>query len=406
MDARETRGPGRSRVGTSWRLSHPGVPWLLRIVDAEREYSIERYRPEWREQVVALQTHLWDSDPGVSSDHFAWKYEQNLFDSEPLVYLALHDGEVAGARGFWETRWSNGDGSSQLRAAGAGDLVVSPEHRRRGLFRRIMEVAERDLAARGFPCLLNMSASPITYLGSLRQGWHRVGAYRTMRGESRLVALMRRGAHAARSMPVVWRWASAAGPKDADGAFSRFDAAGALDSPDLVPSRDARPAEMATLSNRIRRDTRMRHAVSREFYEWRFRSALSQYRFVFHYGSDADLDGYIALQARRRADSRSLAIVDWTALDDSVRERLLRAAITQARPQSISVWTESHSETTRALLSKAGFRRFDETRGVDGFTPSLLVKPLAVDGGDADIDTEVWLQSANWDLQMLDSDNF
>ena len=57
-------------------------------------YDIVRYRPEHRADVAALQTHLWTTDAGLGARYLEWKYENNPYLKEPLIYLAFHGGEL------------------------------------------------------------------------------------------------------------------------------------------------------------------------------------------------------------------------------------------------------------------------------------------------------------------------
>ena len=79
------------------------------------DYDIVRYAPEFRDGVLRLQTHLWSPDLAVNDAYFAWKHEQNPFQTAPLVWLALSRGEVVGMRSFFATRWEAGRPPSASR---------------------------------------------------------------------------------------------------------------------------------------------------------------------------------------------------------------------------------------------------------------------------------------------------
>ena len=88
-------------------------------------------------------------------------------------------------RGFMGAEWQVGTSSDPFRCLCACDLVVTPSHRGRGLFRKIMAPAMKDLSDRGHPMALNLSASPITFLSSLKTGWQLVGRYRAWHWQTR-----------------------------------------------------------------------------------------------------------------------------------------------------------------------------------------------------------------------------
>jgi GNAT superfamily N-acetyltransferase len=100
-----------------------------------------------------------------------------------LIYLALLHGQVVGMRGVYGIAWEAGP-TARLSAVGSGDLIVAPGHEGRSLPSKIMRMAEQDVRALGYRYMLNLSASPATYLHSIRTGWRDLGALETMRRES------------------------------------------------------------------------------------------------------------------------------------------------------------------------------------------------------------------------------
>ena len=52
-------------------------------------YEIVRYRPEHKSQVAKLQTHLWTSEPKLATRYLEWKYEENPYAKEPVIYIAF-----------------------------------------------------------------------------------------------------------------------------------------------------------------------------------------------------------------------------------------------------------------------------------------------------------------------------
>jgi ribosomal protein S18 acetylase RimI-like enzyme len=98
------------------------------------------------EMWTAQQLNEWRlGRPGLPTQFF-----QDRIDGVGLCAVALHDGQVLGL--IWVYR--PGDYSRMFRLrAGEAELnqgTVTPEHRRRGLFTRILEFACADLAARGY----------------------------------------------------------------------------------------------------------------------------------------------------------------------------------------------------------------------------------------------------------------
>lgn len=137
-------------------------------------YEIIKYRPEFRQQVVELLWHLKGRDHARNSAYLEWKYERDPYQPEPLIYLALHEGRVAGMRGLYGARWGAGAPDRVCAMVCAADLVVAPEHRRRGLYGKIMDFAFRDLRDMGYEYLVDTSPVPVNFFASLKMGWKSV----------------------------------------------------------------------------------------------------------------------------------------------------------------------------------------------------------------------------------------
>src|SRR5215210_4976470 len=142
-------------------------------------YEIVRYSPEFEAAVVELQTHLWSPDVAVNRAYLEWKYDRNPYMATPFIHLALHGGRVVGMRGMYGASWEIGRPAQAFLVPCAGDLVVLPEHRNRGLVRKIIERAADDLAASGHTYAFSLSASLVTQVSSLTAGWRSVGALET-----------------------------------------------------------------------------------------------------------------------------------------------------------------------------------------------------------------------------------
>src|SRR5262245_41748542 len=162
----------------------------MESADGTPRYRVESYRPELRARILALQAHHWGADAELNERYFRWKYEQNPYLDEALIYVATLDGEVVGMRGAFGARWIDPGGGS-VGALDAGDLVVRPQDRARYLPQRIMETMAQDLRARGYRYLLNLSASRATHLISLRQGFSLAVEHDVASRHSRRTGLLR-----------------------------------------------------------------------------------------------------------------------------------------------------------------------------------------------------------------------
>ncbi|MFB3817858.1 MAG: GNAT family N-acetyltransferase [Candidatus Methylomirabilales bacterium] len=368
-------------------------------------YAVVRYRPEFKPQVVELQTQLWSKSADLNRAYFDWKYEQNPHAREPLVYLAVHEGRVVGMRGMCPLKWQAGDPPATFLMPYADDLVVAPGHRNRGLVTRIMTTAFADLAMRGYTHAVSLSTGQVTVLGSLAMGWKSVGP---------LAPLAHRGPHARATQRVrrflygrrlLWRLAESPlwAPRCLREPFLHLDRAlrwrrGRLGR-HVSGSRSPRPAEMADLVARLPYDGRIRHVREAEYFAWALRNPKQEFRFL--YWSDRRLEGYLVLQRYHPAgpDDCRVNIMDWEASTPEARRDLLHAALRTGRFPQLACQTLAFPGPALTLLEDAGFTPIDVQSTARGW-PALLVRPVGT-GSDWTLAGRPLLDAASWDLRKL-----
>ncbi len=338
-------------------------------------YEVIRYVPELRDQVLALQVHLWSDDLTLNDRYMRWKYEHNPYFPEPLLYLVVTEGQVVGMRGMIGARWEMGDPLRSFSAPVGGDTVIAPAHRKRDLFQMIDMAAEQDLLRHGYDYAFNFSANPGTYILSRRTGWELAGAHRT---------LIRPKAPA----PA--------------GAAERLRALGSR----LTLRTEPRPADMAALVRRLGSDGRIRHQRDEVYFNWRFGNPLNAYGFIFC--DESQLEGYLAVRMDRDRRPTRFHILDWTASSDGMLEDLLVAAQSAFGGAQLAIWSATLSPHQLAALNRAGFKAVDDTRGIDGFLPGILVRRYATGNS-----PDAWQAAgclpndlAHWDLRMIYSDGY
>lgn len=107
---------------------------------------------------MQLQTALWGPDLTMNANYLTWKYEQNPYLDESLIYLALHKERVVGMRGLCGAQWEIGHTGQSVIMPCAGDTTTDLEHRGRGLMRQILQFTQTDTALAVFPYMLGLSA--------------------------------------------------------------------------------------------------------------------------------------------------------------------------------------------------------------------------------------------------------
>ena len=371
-------------------------------------YEIVQYRPEFKEQVLVLQQDLWRSDVALHRAYFEWKYEQNPYVPEPLVYLAMHRGVVVGMRGMCGTKWQVGCPPTTFVMPHAADLVIAPEHRNQGLFTRLMTAAFEDLAQRGYECVITLSAGEVTTFGSLAMGWKSVGPMALVAWHGAHALVSRRIRRAVGRMPFFRRYANARPflARCERQPFVHFDRARARSLARthrfVTLTRTPRPAAMAHLVERIPYDGRIRPFRDSEFFAWRFRDPANECRFL--YWERGQLEGYLVLNRPRfhKPSDFGVHILDCEATAEETRADLLAAAVAKGKFADLRSWTISLPESTKRVLEALGFTPIDPSRRKRGF-PVALLRPVrdADLGGTWTIAGRQLLDIGNWDLRMI-----
>ena len=347
------------------------------------DYEIVGYRPEFREQILQLQQHLWGPDVDINSAYLKWKYEENPYLDTTLIYLALCKEKVVGMRGFYGAKWEVGDSRQTAFVLCAGDLVIEPEPRKRGLFPRIMATALTDLAARGYAYVFNLSAGTVTKSGSLLQGWRAVGSLK----------------------PMDWNLTGRVSSAEKARQFDELERNGRGRKSNVTVGQAPRPESMAELVERIGYHGNIRHVRDPEYFAWRFRNPLSSYRFLFW--GESRLEGYLVLQRRIYSDKLWVNVVDWEFVDDRVGAELLRAAVDWGGFDKITIWSATLSESAKATLQSNRFNLWNEVKYFASI-PTVLVKRIQdqIKNAEWTLNDMRLLDIGSWDLRMVYSDGY
>jgi GNAT superfamily N-acetyltransferase len=321
-------------------------------------YEIVRYEPAFRDQVAELQRHLWGDDATINAAYVDWKYHQNPYLADPLIFLAVHAGRVVAMRGMFGALWEIGTPAEHVVVPCADDFVIAPEHRNRGLVAQIMNATIDGVAAGGYRYAFSLSAGPVTMMASLATGWRSVGSMRAVE-RRKVEGLLARASARLRTLPLLWRYADPLTRLQyrLERPFAHLDrearrAAGSLAAGvrvEPVPRVDA----MADLVRRLGHDGRIRHVRDELYLAWRYRNPLYEYRFLFR-AADR-LEGYLVLRADRKDPARGVNVVDWEATTPVLREELLRTAVDWGNFPQLTLWAATVPTDTLAAVSSAGF---------------------------------------------------
>lgn len=377
-------------------------------------YEIRRYSPEFRDQAIALQKHFCGDDMALSDDYFRWKYEENPYADDVPVYVALFDGQVAGMRGFMGAEWQIGTTGESVVCPCTSGLLVDADHRGRGLFWKIMSHVVRDVADRGYPFLANLSASPITFLSALKMGWQLVGPYQSWRWQTRAKSLANTVRTFINGKPVLWRYQDRRIPileRESTVTYRKlgeyFEKGESASQTPITFSLDIESSRMAETAQRLSTgDNRLRHQIDSTYLTWRYRNPLG--RFAFLYAGGDVLSGYLVLHMDRAGHAQDVAIVDWRAENVSILDQMVSALQHSGAVDSLTIWSATLADDVMAMLRENQFQAMDESRGIQGYTPGVLIKTNHA-GRFSRIENALGQDPATlaaWDLRMIFSDNF
>jgi hypothetical protein len=393
----------------------------------DRKYEIVKYTADFRGQVVELQKHLWSADSELNSAYLEWKYERNPYLNEPRIYLVMCDDRVVGMRGVYGAKWETGSPSQRFLCPCVGDLVIAPDHRDRGLFKKIMDAIVDDLAKAGHEYVFSLSPAPTTYVASVMAGWRSIGPFQMHQWQTKNRKSAERPA---RTTPPsllyrlygrarrIFRRLRTGDPAGRENPFHRLDRAASLTeaegNPFVTVAREPDCDAMAQLVERIGNGERIGHVRDREYFAWRFKNPLSRYRFL--YWKDPMLKGYLVLQAwgnpRRRA---AVNIVDWEAATPRARKELLDAALRWGEFETVRIWCATLPDEAKTLLAGAGFEPWETREGhgrglyASAHRGGVLVRRLhdeTLKSSDWTLGNRKVLDMSHWDLRMIYSDDF
>ena len=367
------------------------------------EEEIIPYGPELAAEVCELQTHLWGPDVGLNRRYLEWKYHRNPYLLEPVIGLAAAEGRLVAMVGMYGVPWEVGDPPRAFLGPCAGDWVVAPSHRGRGLSTRVMAAAFADLAARDVDHAFTMTWNERSFRIGLASGWRSIGPLLPLVRYDPAGLLARVGRRARRLAgrhEHVYRLL--------DRHLGRPSAGRVPVTIDTQPHSDA----MAELRARVRVDGRIRQRPDPAYIDWRYRNPFSHYRFLYWHGQR--LEGYLVLQTSARRRESEVRVLEWEATNPSVRSALLRTALDRGRFERVTIWSATLPTDAQEMLAASGFAP-EPRAGMESVElPTVHVHPTREAPSDtAAGEAPAWtiagmplLDRRNWDVRMADSDGF
>jgi hypothetical protein len=301
--------------------------------------------------------------------------------------------------GMLGAKWEIGDPPEILPCLSAVDAVVHPDHRRKGLLRSIWVAGLRELASSAYRYNIVPSANRISAAAAASQGWSLVTPFEEVRRRMASRSMSDRLERYVRSLPMT----PSARPRGPFEALEKNYRSGSY----VSVARESKPAAMADLIHRNSCDGRMRHVRDKEYLTWCYRNPFSTYRFLF-WERDR-LDGYLVLQAWNLAGRDGVNIADWEVASAEIWADLLDAAIGWGRFESLTTWSATLGDETKALLLSRGFEPVVQSAGPAGetYAPALLIRLMrpAPQASDWVVAGRKLLDPESWDLRPIYSDD-
>lgn len=252
--------------------------------------------PDDRPGVIRLAVRAlgWQGDERDRA-FFAWKHDDNPFGPSP-AWVATVGGEIVGFRTF--LRWELTRGDGRLRMVRAVDTASDPDHRGRGIFRRLTLSAVAELTAAEYDAVFN-TPNTQSRPGYLKMGWKELGRPVVgARPRGPLAAL-----RMAQSREAAEKWSEATTVGEPAAAALRGSGLDSLLT--ALPS----PAGWGT-------------PRTPEYLRWRYAFEPLHYRAIEVRG------GLAVFRVRRRGRAREVALCEWLAPgpDRRALRRLVRAA--------------------------------------------------------------------------------
>ena len=368
-------------------------------------YLIRAFEPVMLEEVADVRRQVFGGTLSFNRAYLAWKYLENPYLSEPILHVAQRDGAIVGIRGWFGTSWHMPHSPNPEIIPCAAESAVLKHERDRGIYEELTHFALDDLHERGFPRVINMSATPANYVSSIMtMGWKRVGHYK----------------------PLIWShpdnddaggFGSASKPESSSPeGLSRLKESTRRTLDRFRPSSNSNPfreieenlrntddgircgsvpeADVMTRLAAASEDGERIHQVRDEtYFRWRYRDPRSNYRFLYAAGSHPS--AFCVLSSRRTG---AITLVDWAGSSSGVAT-LVTAAISGPARFTVRTWGIGMPQDLSQRLGDVGFRSDPAERRRGLLVRSTSETNEAISGGPSPL-----LDIDIWDLRMIFSD--
>lgn len=234
-----------------------------------KEYELSVFTEENLEEVIDLESFLWQGDKKSNREGFIWKHLKNPLFKEPIGIIAKCGNKIVGFRGFMPSRWSLNNQTFDILSP--CDVVVHPNHRRKGLFTAMTKFA-MNLYKKEFRFFLNLSSNKYSTPGYIKLGWEPIYKKTYLRHFNFINILKSKCLNNVQPNVIY-------------GKFGEIEVSNRCYANELFDFMK----EIAPKSNKISL------CKNFGFFNWRFENPTSQHIFYYHW-NDSVIDGYVVLK--------------------------------------------------------------------------------------------------------------
>jgi len=137
------------------------------------DIEIIKYTSEYKRDLIELLKHLWLTKNYIERERkFEWRYENNPYTVEPLIYLALYGEKVIGFRAFVVQKFIF-NVSKSINVLSPADAIVLNEYRRSGIFSMLNTALLKEMSNSLYmnSLILNLSSNRYSTPGYIKQKW-------------------------------------------------------------------------------------------------------------------------------------------------------------------------------------------------------------------------------------------
>lgn len=375
---------------------------------SEDGYTVRFYRPEDREGFLSLYETVFG---GGSDAWLDWKYVENPYVDHVPIIVAEREGEIVGAKPAFALEMRVGDTPSI--ALQPCDTMVHADHRRRGLYSRMLS-HQKEAYRSGEAAFFFNFPNPASMPGSLEAGWRPamvVPTYYRVQNPAGLMENRWKRGWKNPLGPSAHRLARLSAPlvRTSLRVQDRFRLPDPPDEVGLARRYDVPTGTFASLYEA--RVPEYVHAIRDErFYEWRFGNPHWDYVAYTAHHDNEPIAG-IVVGTTTDEGITVTNLVDVVPMTLRERERTAIVALLDRIVRDhaeVDVLAVRGKSIPRTLLGRYGFRS-DQTFPLSyvASLSTLVTRPTVVEGNgksDWTLEGVDLLDASNWSLSFAELD--